>query len=57
LRSRGEKKMRSFLVNKNLCLYHWLRKRLGKKRAFWVANNIEKVTLILGREVMGAQGL
>jgi hypothetical protein len=34
--------MRSFLANKNLCLYYWLRKRVGKKRALWVAHNIEK---------------
>jgi hypothetical protein len=42
--------MRSFLVNKNLSLYYWLKKRIGKRRAFWVANSIEKVVLIFGRE-------
>jgi len=42
--------MRSFLINKNLSLYYWLKKRIGKKGAFWVANTIEKVILIFGRE-------
>ena len=42
--------MTSFLINKNLCLYYWLKKRIGKKRAFWMANTIEKVILIFGRE-------
>jgi hypothetical protein len=44
--------MRSFLINKNLCFYYWLRKRTGKKQALWVANNIEKTILIFGREVV-----
>jgi hypothetical protein len=44
--------MRSFLINKNLCFYYWLRKRMGKKQALWVANTIEKTILIFGREVM-----
>jgi hypothetical protein len=44
--------MRSYLINKNLCLCYLLRKRIGKKRAFLVANTIEKVILIFGREVM-----
>jgi drug/metabolite transporter (DMT)-like permease len=42
--------MRSFLINKNLSLYYWLKKRFGKRRAFWVANSFEKVVLIFGRE-------
>jgi hypothetical protein len=42
--------MRSFLINKNLSLYYWLKKRIGKGAAFWVANSIEKVVLTLGRE-------
>jgi hypothetical protein len=42
--------MRSFLINKNLSLYYWLKKRIGKRGAFWVANSIEKVVLIFGRE-------
>jgi hypothetical protein len=35
--------MRSFLVNKNLSFYYWLKKRIEKRGAFWVANIIEKV--------------
>jgi hypothetical protein len=42
--------MKSFLINKNLSLYYWLKKRIGKRGAFWVANSIEKVVLIFGRE-------
>jgi len=42
--------MRSFLINKNLSLYYWLKKRIGKRGAFWVANSIEKVVLIFERE-------
>jgi hypothetical protein len=42
--------MRSFLINKNLCLYCWLRKRIGKKAALWIASNIEETILIFGRE-------
>ena len=45
--------MRGFLINKNLCFYYWLRKRIGNQRAFMVANAIEKVILIFGREQMG----
>jgi len=44
--------MRSFLINKNLCFYYWLRKRIGNERAFRVANTIEKVVLVFGREQM-----
>jgi hypothetical protein len=44
--------MRSFLINKNMSLYYWLRKRIGKAIAFRVANAIEKVILIFGRERM-----
>jgi hypothetical protein len=44
--------MRSFLINKNLSFYYWLRKRIGKTLAFRVANTIEKITLILGREAI-----
>jgi hypothetical protein len=43
--------MRCFLINKNLCLYYWLKKRIGKKWALGVANVIEKTILIFGREV------
>jgi len=44
--------MKSFLINKNLSLYYWLKKRIGKREAFWVANTIEKGILIFGREQM-----
>jgi hypothetical protein len=44
--------MRSFLINKNLCIHYWLRKRIGKKRALWTANAIEKMILLFGREVL-----
>ena len=47
-----ERWMRSFLINKNLSLYYWLKKRTGKAMAFEVANMIEKVILIFGRERM-----
>jgi len=47
--------MRSFLINKNLCLYYWLKNRIGKRRAFWVSNSIEKVILIFGREELGVE--
>jgi hypothetical protein len=42
--------IRSLLINKNLSFYYWLRRRIGKKVAFKVANTIEKVILIFGRE-------
>jgi hypothetical protein len=44
--------MRSFLINKNMSLYYWLKRRIGKTMAFRVANAIEKVILIFGRERM-----
>jgi hypothetical protein len=44
--------MRGFLINKNLCFYYWLKKRIGKALAFRVANTIEKSILILGRETI-----
>jgi len=44
--------MRSFLINKNICFYYWLKKRVGRKHAILVANTIEKTILIFGREVM-----
>ena len=44
--------MRSFLINKNMSLYYWLKKRIGKRFAFRVANTTEKVILIFGRERM-----
>jgi len=42
--------MRSFLINKNLSVYFWLRGRIGKERALRVANIVEKIILIFGRE-------
>jgi len=51
-KGRSSKQMRSFLINKNLCLCYWLRKRIGKKRALRVANSIEKTILIFGREMI-----
>jgi hypothetical protein len=51
-KGRSQKKMRSFLINKNLCLYYWLRKRVGKKEALWISTHIEKAMFLLGREVM-----
>ena len=42
--------MRSFLVNKNLCLYYWLKKKIGNKGALRIANTIQKVVLVFGRE-------
>jgi hypothetical protein len=45
-----ERWMRSFLINKNLCLYYWLKKRTGKKLAFCVAITLEKGLLMFGRE-------
>jgi hypothetical protein len=49
--------MRSFLINKNLCFYYWLRKRIGKNHALMVANTIEKVILVFGREAMSYKAL
>jgi len=42
--------MRGLLINKNLCLYYWLKKRIGKKLAFGIAITLEKGLLIFGRE-------
>jgi hypothetical protein len=49
--------MRSSLVNKNLCFYYWLRKRIGKNSALLLANYIERTILIFGREVMPCRAL
>jgi hypothetical protein len=46
------RQMRSFLINKNLCFYYWLRKSLGKTLALEIVKPIEKVILIFGRETM-----
>jgi hypothetical protein len=44
--------MRSYLINKNLCFYYWLRRGIGKKEALRVANTIERIVLIFGRETL-----
>jgi hypothetical protein len=44
--------MRSFLINKNLSFYYWLRQRIGKDWAFKVANTTERIILLFGRERM-----
>jgi len=48
--------MRTFLINKNLCFYYWLRKRIGKEWAFRVVTKIEKIILVFGREKIGERG-
>jgi hypothetical protein len=45
--------MRSFLINKNLSFYYWLKKKIGKRGALRVASTLEKVILIFGREQIG----
>ena len=35
--------MMSFLIHKNLSLYHWLRGRIGKVRALRASNTAEKI--------------
>jgi len=49
--------MRTFLIkiNKSLSVLYWLKKRIGKRRAFWVAKTIENVILIFGREQVGTK--
>ena len=44
--------MRSFLINKNLYFYYWLKTNIGKKWALGVANTIEKTILIFGRDAL-----
>jgi hypothetical protein len=40
--------MRTFLINKNLSFYFWLKKRIGKRRAFWVGQTpVRRVSLPL----------
>ena len=41
--------MRGFLINKNLSVYYWLKKRIGKEHAYRVAIVFEKLILIFGR--------
>jgi hypothetical protein len=45
-----EIRMRSFLINKNVSFYYWLKKRIGKERAYRAASVIEKAILIFGRD-------
>lgn len=42
--------MRGYLINKNLCFYYWLRRRIGKKKAFYIVKHLETVILLFGRE-------
>jgi hypothetical protein len=44
--------VRNFLINKNLCLYYRLKKKIRKKWALKVSNTIEKTILVFGREEM-----
>jgi len=45
--------MRGFLINKNLSFYYWLKRRIGKEKAYRVAHTIEKAILVFGREQLG----
>ncbi len=45
--------MRGFLINKNLSLYYWLRKRIGKKWACRVAVALENCIVIFRRPRLG----
>ena len=42
--------MRSYLINKNLSLFYFLRRMIGKKPSIAVASTIERAILIFGRE-------
>ncbi len=44
-----EMQMRGFLINKNLSVYYWLKKKIGKKNAYRVASVFERAILIFGR--------
>ena len=44
--------MRSFLTNKNVSFYYWLKKKTGKKWALGIANATQKIILIFGRDKM-----
>jgi hypothetical protein len=43
--------MRSYLINRNICAYYWLRRRIGKELALQVASAVERVLLVFGREM------
>jgi hypothetical protein len=47
--------MRSFLINKNLSLYYWLKKKIGKRGALRIASTLEKIILVFGREQIGSR--
>ena len=42
--------MESFLIDKNLSFYYRMKKRIGKKANFLIANTIERGILLFGRE-------
>jgi hypothetical protein len=44
--------MRSFLINKNLCFYYWLKKKVGKNWALGVAKTVERIILVFGRDTL-----
>ena len=39
--AKGALEMRAWLINKNLCVYYYLRKGIGKKRALTIAKSLE----------------
>jgi hypothetical protein len=50
-KTKGVIKMtRGDLMNKNLSFMYWLKKRIGKEKAFMVCSMTEKILLIFGRE-------
>jgi len=48
--------MRSFLINKNLSFYYWLKQRIRKDLALKLAKTTERIILIFGREKIGQRG-
>ena len=47
--------MRSFLINKNLSLYYWLKKKIRKRGALRIGSTLEKIILVFGREQIGTR--
>jgi len=45
--------MRSYLINKNLCLYYRLKRVIGKQYAYPIISGLEWVILLFGREKRG----
>jgi hypothetical protein len=41
--------MKGYLINKNLCFYYQLRKKIGKENALRLAKAIEKMILFPGK--------